>query len=83
TPSQPFDPADFEDSPPPPAPPPPPPGPKLVGTPTKQIDPSALDGNTSRVFVDDPPDPTATDAVSGADAGTADPKMKALAESLD
>jgi hypothetical protein len=57
--------------------------PKTVGTPSAQIDPNALDGDqpgTGNPFKDESPAP---DAVSGPDAGTADPKTKAVYDDLE
>lgn len=60
---------------------------KTVGTPSKQINPAALEGNgpsSDQLFLDDPPAAApAPDAVSSADGGTADPKYKAAAEDLE
>jgi len=59
-----------------------PPAPQ-TGTPSAQIDPNALDGDqpgTGNVFKDESPAPN---AVSGPDAGTANPKTKAVYDDLE
>jgi hypothetical protein len=55
------------------------PAPK-TGTPSAQVDPNAMDGEGDHVFVGEKPAP---DAVSSADPGTTDPKIKAAYDDLE